>query len=96
MTVGALSGRSTRPENDLALRPPAWPVIPMNNGTSESTGGGRLAAAQRTAPAPASELERIKDDLLKAEVRLARARATAAGAEVDVRVLTTQLRKLAR
>ena len=68
----------------------------MNNGTSEATGGSRLAATQRTAPAPASELERLKDDLLKAEVRLARARATAAGAEVDVRVLTTQLRKLAK
>ena len=68
----------------------------MNNGSSESTGSSRLAATQRTNPAPANELERIKDDLLKAEVRLARARATAAGAEVDVRVLTTQLRKLAK
>lgn len=68
----------------------------MNNGTSESTSGGRAAAAQRTSPVPTNELERIKDDLLKAEVRLARARATAAGAEVDVRVLTMQLRKLAK
>ena len=68
----------------------------MNNGTSESIGSGRAAAAQRTSPVHASELDRIKDDLLKAEVRLARARATAAGAEVDVRILTTQLRKLAK
>ena len=61
-----------------------------------SQGVDPIAATQRTNPAPANELERIKDDLLKAEVRLARARATAAGAEVDVRVLTAQLRKLAK
>lgn len=68
----------------------------MNNGTSDSSTGGRVAPVSRTAPAANNELDRIKEDLLKAEVRLARAKATAAGAEVDVRVLTTQLRKLAK
>jgi hypothetical protein len=68
----------------------------MNNGNSEINTSGRVAVAARSAPTASNELERIKDNLLKAEVRLARARATAAGAEVDVRVLTMQLRKLAK
>lgn len=42
------------------------------------------------------ELTHLKRQLLQAEVRLAKARATAAGAEVDVKVLNAQLRALTR
>ena len=42
------------------------------------------------------ELTRLKRELLQAEVRLAKARATATGAEVDIRVLSARLKALAR
>jgi len=42
------------------------------------------------------ELTRLKRELLQAEVRLAKARATATGAEVDIRVLNARLKALAR
>jgi hypothetical protein len=38
------------------------------------------------------ELSRLKLDLLKAEVRLAKARAGVAGAEADVKVLSARLK----
>jgi len=38
------------------------------------------------------ELSHLKRQLLQAEVRLAKARATSAGAEVDVKVLNARLR----
>lgn len=41
-------------------------------------------------------LGRLKRDLLNAEVRLAKARAAAAGAEVDIKVLGAQLRALVK
>jgi hypothetical protein len=46
--------------------------------------------------APLDELSHLKRQLLQAEVRLARARATAAGAEADVKVLTARLRAVIR
>lgn len=42
------------------------------------------------------ELTHLKRQLLQAEVRLAKARATAAGAEVDVKVLNSRLRALTK
>lgn len=42
------------------------------------------------------ELARVKRELMQAEVRLAKARATAAGAEVDIKVLNARLKALAR
>ncbi len=38
------------------------------------------------------ELVRLKQELLRAEIRLAKARASAAGAEADVKVLSARLR----
>jgi len=45
---------------------------------------------------PLDELSQLKRQLLQAEVRLARARGTAAGAEADVKVLTARLRAVSR
>ncbi len=61
----------------------------MNNGDSELPHTNRMATSAR---APRSlvnedELSRLKRELLEAEVRLAKARATMAGAEVDIKVL---------
>ena len=42
------------------------------------------------------ELSQLKRQLLQAEVRLARARATVSGAEVDVKVINARLRALTR
>lgn len=42
------------------------------------------------------ELSQTKRELLKAEVRLARARATVAATEIDVKVLSARLKSLAK
>jgi hypothetical protein len=42
------------------------------------------------------ELTQLKKDLMQAEVRLAKARATVAGAEVDIKVLYARLKALAK
>jgi len=42
------------------------------------------------------ELSQLKRQLLQAEVRLARARATVSGAEVDVKVINARLRALTK
>lgn len=66
----------------------------MNNGTLETLQADRSTASTRAArPAiNAGELAGLKRELLQAEMRLAKARATIAGAEVDVKVLTAQLK----
>lgn len=56
----------------------------------------QLPLARTTPLAAADELFRAKRELLKAEVRLAKARASAAAAEVDVKVLGGRLRALAK
>ena len=62
---------------------PARPaLITMNSGTTEL-------------PAVA-ELETLKRELMKAEVRLAKARATVVGAEIDIKVLSTRLKAAAK
>ncbi len=62
----------------------------MNNGTSE-------APATARNPRPTTdELDTLKRELMKAEVRLAKARATITGAEVDIKFLNARLRALAK
>ena len=63
----------------------------MNNGTTE------LPASRVPPPGDATdELTRLKKELLQAEVRLAKARATVSGAEIDIKVLNTRLRAFAK
>jgi hypothetical protein len=63
---------------------------PSQNGSST-----RSAPAPRFDPA-SDELAQLKRQLLQAEVRLAKARATASGAEVDVKVLNSRLRAITK
>ncbi len=49
----------------------------------------------RTSSIP-DELTQLKRELMQAEVRLAKARATVSGAEVDVKVLNARLRSLTK
>jgi len=70
----------------------------MNNGNLEIPHTERT-----TTPARASrsfvndeELSRLKAELMQTEVRLAKARATIAGAEVDVKVLNSRLKALTK
>ena len=70
----------------------------MNNGNLNLPLTDRVATSEQ---APRSlvnedELSRLKVELLQAEVRLAKARATMAGAEVDIKVLTIRLKALAK
>jgi len=63
----------------------------MNNGTAElppvrATRGGESS----------DEITQLKKDLMQAEIRLAKARATITGAEVDVKVLSGRLKALAK
>ncbi len=62
----------------------------MNNGTAEIP-----AARSRGSDAP-DELTKLKKELLQAEVRLAKARATVTGAEIDIKVPGAKLRSAAR
>ncbi len=62
--------------------------LPLN-GISASTRSTRLDATL-------DELSQIKRQLLQAEVRLAKARAHAAGAEADVKLLSTRLRAISK
>lgn len=55
-----------------------------------------LARASTDGPVTVDELSRAKRELLQAEVRLAKARASTAAAEVDVKVIGTRLRALAK
>jgi hypothetical protein len=62
----------------------------MNNGTSEALVTTRNARI----PTTADELDTLKRELMKAEVRLAKARATVVGAEIDIKVLNSRLKVL--
>lgn len=68
----------------------------MNNGTLEMSPAERLSGttwASRSA-SNQDELTRLKHELMRAEVRLAKARATVVGAEIDIKVLNTRLKAL--
>ena len=63
----------------------------MNNSTVE------LPPTRPSRSGDASdELTQLKKDLMQAEIRLAKARATATGAEVDIKVLRARLKALAK
>jgi hypothetical protein len=66
----------------------------MNTGNSDTTQADRST----TGHAPRStvnldELTRLKLELMQAEVRLAKARATVVSAEIDIKVISTRLRE---
>jgi len=67
----------------------------MNNGTLETPRADRSTASSHSF-ANSEELSQLKRELLQAEVRLAKARATATGAEVDVKVLNARFKALAK
>jgi hypothetical protein len=58
----------------------------MNNGTSEAS------TTARNPRTTTDELDTLKRELMKAEVRLAKARATVVSAEIDIKVLSTRLK----
>ena len=89
--ASVLSASSSWPVLFNQQTTPASPGNQMNNGILESLQTERSTAATRSA----DELTKLKAELMKAEVRLARARATAAGAEVDVKVLSARLKAAA-
>ncbi|HRE79397.1 MAG TPA: hypothetical protein PLN52_00040 [Opitutaceae bacterium] len=64
----------------------------MNNGTQELTAAARGARTTTTT----DELDTLKRELMKAEVRLAKARATVVSAEIDIKVLSTRLKAAAK
>lgn len=64
----------------------------MNNGTPEASTTTRNARI----PTAVDELDTLKRELMKAEVRLAKARATVVSAEIDIKVLSTRLKAHAR
>lgn len=70
----------------------------MNNGNSDSSQPDLLSRASRARAATniPDELSHLKHELMQAEVRLAKARATAAGAEIDIKVLTARLKTHAK
>lgn len=64
----------------------------MNNGIIETT----QAAPHARPGASDDELSRAKRELLQAEVRLAKARATVAATEIDIKVLSLRLKSFAK
>jgi len=67
----------------------------MNNGIMESSPSDRIASAHtQKSSTNHDELSQLKRELLQAEVRLAKARANAAGAEIDIKVLNARLKAL--
>lgn len=69
----------------------------MNNGNSDTTLADQTTRSTRISrpPVQPDELSKLKRELLQAEVRLARARATVVGAEIDIRVLNARFKALA-
>ena len=70
----------------------------MNNGNSDTSQTDLLSRTSRSRAATSipDELSRQVHELMQAEVRLAKARATAAGAEIDIKVLTARLKTHAK
>ncbi len=64
--------------------------------TIDSAKATTTASKTSALPLVGDEIQETKKLLLQAEVRLARARASAAGAEIDVRVLNNRLRSMTR
>lgn len=55
-----------------------------------------IASSARQTDATRNELEQLQHQLLQAEVRLAKARATVSGSEAEVKILNMQLRALVK
>jgi hypothetical protein len=70
----------------------------MNNGNLETSPSPRPGtnAQGHVACVDDAELSRLKRELLQAEVRLAKARATLVGTEADIKVVSARLRALTR
>lgn len=68
----------------------------MNNGATEAAQANQSRASHARNVPSEDELTRVKSELLKAEVRLAKARATIVTAEIDVRVLSARLKSLVK
>lgn len=66
----------------------------MNNSNSDSVQG--TAGSRARFGTGQDELTRLKRELLQAEVRLAKARATMVTAEIDIKVLSVRLKELAK
>jgi len=64
----------------------------MSNGASEAPASTRLPRTTTTT----DELDTLKRELMKADMRLAKARATVVSAEIDIKVLSTRLKAAAR
>lgn len=66
----------------------------MNTGNTDATQPDRTPSGRtlRT-PVTTDELSRLKHELMQAEVRLAKARATVVSAEIDLKVINTRLRE---
>jgi hypothetical protein len=64
----------------------------MNNGTSETPATARNPRITTTT----DELDALKRELMKAEVRLAKARATVVSTEIDIKVINTRLRSFTK
>lgn len=64
----------------------------MNNGTSEAPATARNLRTTTTT----DELDMLKRELMKTEVRLAKARATVVSVEIDIKVLSTRLKAAAK
>ena len=69
----------------------------MNNGIQETSQADRPVTPARASKTATNveELSLLKRDLLRAEVRLGKARATVVGAELDIKVLNAKLKALA-
>ncbi len=69
----------------------------MNNGSIDISSAERSNSSINRPAKSASnqdELTRLKHELMRAEVRLAKARATAIGSEIDIKVLNARLKAL--
>lgn len=65
----------------------------MNTGNTEATQTDRPASGRASrSTAGTDELSRLKHELMQAEVRLAKARATVVSAEIDIKVINTRLK----
>lgn len=69
-------------------------LLMMNNGSSDTLSADQSTRGARAARSPANddELTKLKQQLMQAEVRLAKARATVVGAEIDIKVLNGRLK----
>lgn len=64
----------------------------MNTTELSQNGTGNGSSRTPRADSIPDELTQLKRELMQAEVRLAKARATVSGAEIDVKVLNARLR----